>query len=88
MTLEEAQEKIIELNDSLKNSKITIDGLREQLENTSSTLSGKDEEIQKLKEHNMKLFLRVTNEEQMKEPEEPEEPEVKKTPWENFRLEF
>lgn len=65
MTLEEAQDKILELEESKKQLETEKEALTTQLNESK-------ERILSLQEHNQKLFLKLTS-----EPEKPEEDEVK-----------
>lgn len=91
MTVEEAQEQILGLKDTLQENNLEIENLKQEVENSTTLIKEKNEEIEKLKEYNMKLFLRVTTEEKENNNilnEEiintKEKPEVKS--WEDFKL--
>lgn len=91
MTVEEAQEQILGLKDTLQENNLEIENLKQEVENSTTLIKEKNEEIKKLKEYNMKLFLRVTTEEKENNNilnEEiintKEKPEVKS--WEDFKL--
>lgn len=87
MTLEEAQEQILGLKDTLEENNLIIEKLKEEITNSTTLINNKNEEIDKLKEYNMKLFLRVTNEEKEKEDNNINtcETETVKS-WEDFKL--
>ena len=53
MNLEEAQAKILELEDKIKE-------LNQNYESTKNLLTEKDNRVKELEEHNQKLFLRAT----------------------------
>lgn len=59
MTLEEAQSKILELEEKIND----YENLKVELEN-------KEERIKSLEEHNQKLFLRATSSLKVEEPKE------------------
>lgn len=59
MTLEEAQSRILELEEQLSD----YDNIKLELEN-------KDERIKSLEEHNQRLFLRATSSLKVEEPKE------------------
>lgn len=90
MTVEEAQEQILGLKDTLQENNLEIENLKQEVEKSTTLIKSKNEEIEKLKEYNMKLFLRVTAEEKENNilNEEiintKEKPEVKS--WEDFKL--
>jgi hypothetical protein len=66
MTPEEMQAEIIRLTDELKNTKT-------ELETSKTDNTAKDARILGLQEHNQKLFLRITTQEdpaKLKKPEE------------------
>lgn len=91
MTVEEAQEQILGLKDTLQENNLEIENLKQEVENSTTLIKEKNEEIEKLKEYNMKLFLRVTTEEKENNNilnEEiintKEKTEVKS--WEDFKL--
>lgn len=85
MTLEEAQSKILELEEAVRTKEETITSLNILQEDTTKKLSDYETEIQKLKENNMNLFLRVSQ--QPATPviieETPEQP-VQKVDWDDF----
>lgn len=91
MTVEEAQEQILGLKDTLQENNLEIENLKQEVEKSTTLIKSKNEEIEKLKEYNMKLFLRVTTEEKENNNilnEETintkEKPEIKS--WEDFKL--
>lgn len=85
MTLEEAQEQILGLKDTLEENNLIIEKLKEEITNSTTLINNKNEEIDKLKEYNMKLFLRVTNEEKEDNNINTCETETVKS-WEDFKL--
>ena len=60
MDLEQALEKIVELNDIIKDREEQIQSLSEVIENKSTELENKSSEIIRLKESNMRYFERLT----------------------------
>ena len=73
MELDEALVKITEQNDA-------IVSLQEEIRRNKEALQEKEKETQRLRENNMKLFLRVSGgEEQNEDNEEMQKPEVKQT---------
>lgn len=73
MELDEALVKITEQND-------TIVSLQEEIRRNKEALEEKDRETQRLRENNMKLFLRVSGGDPNEEEEEDsKQPEVKQT---------
>ena len=60
MNLEQALEKIVELNDIIKDRDEQIQSLSEVIENKSTELENKSSEIIRLKESNMRYFERLT----------------------------
>lgn len=73
MELDEALVKITEQND-------TIVSLQEEIRRNKEALQEKEKETQRLRENNMKLFLRVSGgEEQIEDNEEMKKPEIKQT---------
>ena len=62
MTLEEAQSKILELEEAVQAKDETITSLNILQEDNQKKLSDYESQIQTLKEHNMNLFLRVSQE--------------------------
>lgn len=72
MTLEEAQQQILELKEELQTAQ---DVAQSHIENNKILT----QRVASLQEHNQKLFLRITQE---AEPTEPTEPEV--SPIEKF----
>ena len=60
MNLEQALEKIVELNDIIKDRDEQIQSLSEVIESKSTELENKSSEIIRLKESNMRYFERLT----------------------------
>lgn len=72
MELDEALVKITEQSD-------TIVSLQEEIRRNKETLEEKDRETQRLRENNMKLFLKVSGADPEEDNEDIEKPEVKQT---------
>lgn len=73
MELDEALVKITEQND-------TIVSLQEEIRRNKEALQEKEKETQRLRENNMKLFLRVSGgEEENEDGVQMQKPEVKQT---------
>lgn len=87
MTLEEAQNKILELEEAVQAKDETITSLNILQEDSKQKLSDYESQIQTLKEHNMNLFLRVSQEPASPIPadEDPEQnaPAVRQD-WDDF----
>ena len=60
MNLEQALEKIVELNDVIKDRDEQIQSLSEVIEKKSTELENQVSEISRLKESNMRYFERLT----------------------------
>lgn len=60
MDLEQALEKIVELNDVIKDRDEQIQSLSQVIEQKSTELENKSSEITRLKESNMRYFERLT----------------------------
>lgn len=60
MNLEQALEKIVELNDVIKDREEQIQSLSEVIEKKSTELESQVSEITRLKESNMRYFERLT----------------------------
>lgn len=73
MTLEEAQQKILELTDEVENLKTDKEVLTTELEEIKNTQVEKDNEIERLREHNNVLWKRCSA--QTITPVEPPKPE-------------
>ena len=90
MTLEEAQSKIIELEEAVQQKDDLINSLSIIKEDSEKKLSDYETEIQSLKQHNMHLFLKVSQ--QIQTPDETakneQQPERAKTDWDSFMNEW
>lgn len=71
MTLEEAQQQILDLKEELKNAN---DVAQSYLENNNIL----KQRVESLQEHNQKLFLRITQDVTTVEPSEPEVSPIEK----------
>lgn len=80
MTLEEAQQMIVELKAQLKTSSDRYNSLKAKNEELTNSLSERDDNILKLKEANMRYFEMITSQEgqpaqtQQTAQQEPETP--------------
>lgn len=95
MNLEQALEKIVELNDIIKDREEQIQSLSEVIENKSTELENKSSEIIRLKESNMRYFERLTqqteinqtHDEQFQEEQKEEIIDVE-TSWNEFMTQW
>ena len=95
MNLEQALEKIVELNDIIKDREEQIQSLSQVIENKSTELENKSSEIIRLKESNMRYFERLTqqtennqtHDEQIQE-EQKEEIIDAETSWNDFMCQW
>ena len=95
MNLEQALEKIVELNDIIKDREEQIQSLSEVIENKSTELENKSSEIIRLKESNMRYFERLTqqtennqtHDEQIQEEQKEEVIDVE-TSWDDFMTQW
>ena len=95
MNLEQALEKIVELNDVIKDREEQIQSLSEVIENKSTELENKSSEIIRLKESNMRYFERLTqqtennlsHDEQIQEEQKTEVNDIE-TSWNEFMCQW
>ena len=95
MNLEQALEKIVELNDIIKDRDEQIQSLSQVIENKSTELENKSSEIIRLKESNMRYFERLTqqtenilsHDEQTQEEQKEEIIDVE-TSWNDFMTQW
>lgn len=80
MTLEEAQEMIVNLKAQLQDSSDRYNSLQTKNEELSKSLSERDENISKLKEANMRYFEMITTQEQTAQTQQPAQQEEVTTP--------
>lgn len=80
MTLEEAQEMIVNLKAQLQDSSDRYNSLQTKNEELSKSLSERDENILKLKEANMRYFEMITTQEQTAQTQQPAQQEEVTTP--------
>lgn len=83
MTLEEAQSRILELEEAVQAKDEQITSLTILQEDAVKKASDYEAEIQKLKENNMNLFLRVSQQPTAPIEKQPE-PKPEKTGWDTF----
>ena len=95
MNLEQALEKIVELNDIIKDREEQIQSLSQVIEQKSTELENQVSEISRLKESNMLYFERLTqqmesvqtHDEQIQE-EQKEEVIDDETSWDDFMTQW
>ena len=81
MDLEQAMEKILELSDKNKELTDQLDSYEIKRQDYESKLEDNAQEINRLRELNMKYFTRLTMEqEEAKQPEQDEEQQPVETP--------
>ena len=81
MDLEQAMEKILELSDQNKELSDQVQSYEIKRQDYESKLEDNAQEINRLRELNMKYFTRLTMEqEEVKQPEVIEEPQTIETP--------
>lgn len=88
MTLEEAMNKILDLKGQLQEKEQMIESLNNLKTAQEEQISGYSNEINKLKEHNMSLFLRLTSEADEVEAEQVIEESKAGTDWDSFLNEW
>ena len=79
MNLEQALEKIVELNDVIKDRDEQIQSLSEVIEKKSTELENQVSEITRLKESNMRYFERLTQQTESIETHDEQIQEEQKT---------
>ena len=95
MNLEQALEKIVELNDIIKDREEQIQSLSQVIEQKSTELESQVSEITRLKESNMRYFERLTqqtesietHDEQIQEEQKEEIIDVE-TSWNEFMTQW
>ena len=95
MNLEQALEKIVELNDIIKDREEQIQSLSQVIEQKSTELENQVSEITRLKESNMRYFERLTQQteniqthgEQIQEEQKEEVIDVE-TSWNEFMTQW
>ena len=95
MNLEQALEKIVELNDTIKDRDEQIQSLSQVIEQKSTELESQVSEITRLKESNMRYFERLTqqtesiqtHDEQIQEEQKEEIIDVE-TSWNEFMTQW
>lgn len=95
MNLEQALEKIVELNDIIKDRDEQIQGLSQVIEQKSTELENQVSEITRLKESNMRYFERLTQQtesiethDNQKQEEQKEEIIDVETSWNEFMTQW
>lgn len=79
MNLEQALEKIVELNDIIKDREEQIQSLSQVIEQKSTELENHVSEISRLKESNMRYFERLTQQTESIQPHDEQIQEEQKT---------
>ena len=95
MNLEQALEKIVELNDIIKDRDEQIQSLSQVIEQKSTELESQVSEITRLKESNMRYFERLTQQtesiqshDEQKQEEQKEEIIDVETSWNEFMTQW
>ena len=95
MNLEQALEKIVELNDIIKDREEQIQSLSQVIEQKSTELENQVSEISRLKESNMRYFERLTQQtesiethDNQKQEEQKEEIIDVETSWNEFMTQW
>ena len=95
MNLEQALEKIVELNDIIKDRDEQIQSLSQVIEQKSTELENKSSEIIRLKESNMRYFERLTQQTESNETHDNQKQEEQKeeiidveTSWNDFMCQW
>ena len=95
MNLEQALEKIVELNDVIKDRDEQIQSLSQVIEQKSTELENQVSEISRLKESNMRYFERLTQQtesiethDNQKQEEQKEEIIDVETSWNEFMTQW
>ena len=95
MNLEQALEKIVELNDIIKDRDEQIQSLSQVIEEKSTELESQVSEITRLKESNMRYFERLTQQSEstethdiQKQEEQKEEIVDVETSWNEFMTQW
>ena len=95
MNLEQALEKIVELNDIIKDRDEQIQSLSEVIESKSTELENQVSEITRLKESNMRYFERLTQQTESIETHDNQNQEEQKeeiidveTSWNDFMCQW
>lgn len=95
MNLEQALEKIVELNDIIKDREEQIQSLSQVIEQKSTELESQVSEISRLKESNMRYFERLTQQTEsiqshgeQKQEEQKEEIIDVETSWNEFMTQW
>ena len=95
MNLEQALEKIVELNDTIKDRDEQIQSLSQVIEQKSTELENQVSEITRLKESNMRYFERLTQQSESIETHDNQNQEEQKeeiidveTSWNEFMTQW
>ena len=88
MKLEEALQRIVELEAQLKEGSERYNALESIKIDLENSIKEKDESIASLKESNMKFFTMLTTQEESTEQAQEEEPQQEAMDWEDFMSDF
>lgn len=88
MTLEQALQRIVELEAKVKEESERYNALESIKIDLENSIKDKDESIASLKESNMKFFTMLTTQEASTEPEAEEPEKVEAMDWDDFMSDF
>lgn len=88
MKLEEALQRIVELEAKIKEESERYNALESIKIDLENSIKDKDESIASLKESNMKFFTMLTTQEASTEPELEEPEKVEAMDWDDFMSDF
>lgn len=88
MTLEQALQRIVELEAKVKEESERYNALESIKIDLENSIKDKDESIASLKESNMKFFTMLTTQEASTEPEVEEPEKVEAMDWDDFMSDF
>ena len=88
MKLEEALQRIVELEAKIKEGSERYNALESIKIDLENSIKEKDESIASLKESNMKFFTMLTTQEESTEQAQEEEPQQEAMDWDDFMSDF
>lgn len=88
MTLEEALQRIVELETKQKEQAERYNALESIKTDLENSIKEKDQDIVTLKESNMKFFTMLTAQEASQQENKPETVEETATDWDDFMADF
>ena len=88
MTLEQALQRIVELEAKVKEESERYNALESIKIDLENSIKDKDESIASLKESNMNFFTMLTTQEASTEPEVEEPEKVEAMDWDDFMSDF